>query len=332
MHCPSLSELPSPPLGKTGWPWTEESPQLPDFLSNSLSWPKISIVTPNYNYGQLLEGTIRSVLLQGYPNLEYIIIDGGSTDNSIEIIKKYESWLTYWISEPDRGQSHAINKGISLCNGEIFNWLNSDDQLAPGALAEVARVWIEKFPHLVVGRGLVIEAESQSVLHDWHPKPPRQPLDFLKPNRVVMTQPSTFLALNLVKKVGGLKEDLLCILDWELYLRLTVLLRGELKAAVTQALLSKVFIHSKAKTVRQSTLFKKEALQVLKELRSQLPLWQQLRLVAWIRHKKALIEIDEAFYPYGNTLLYLALLPFRWPGILISRFFWGAVRKTIKSF
>jgi cellulose synthase/poly-beta-1,6-N-acetylglucosamine synthase-like glycosyltransferase len=109
MRCPTLSDLPPPPPQKTGWPWTEESLQLPDLMPNGSEWPQISIVTPNYNYGQFIEETIRSVLLQGYPNLEYIIIDGASTDNSSEIVQRYESWLSYWISEEDKGQSDAIN-------------------------------------------------------------------------------------------------------------------------------------------------------------------------------------------------------------------------------
>jgi glycosyltransferase involved in cell wall biosynthesis len=97
-------------------------------------------VTPNYNYGQFLEETIRSVLLQGYPNLEYIIIDGGSTDNSVEIIQKYAPWLTYWVSEKDQGQASAINKGIDLATGKWFNWLNSDDILMPNSLKTLAEL------------------------------------------------------------------------------------------------------------------------------------------------------------------------------------------------
>ena len=109
---------------KKGWPFDIES--LPDQNQSDISWPKISIVTPSFNQGQYIEQTIRSVLLQNYPNLEYIIFDGGSTDETVSIIKKYEPWLTYWVSEPDRGQSHAINKGLKKCTGNYFNWINSD--------------------------------------------------------------------------------------------------------------------------------------------------------------------------------------------------------------
>jgi len=102
---------------------------------------KISIITPSYNQGQFLEETIISVLNQDYPNLEYIIIDGGSTDKSVEIIKKYEKYLTYWVSEKDRGQTHAINKGFIKSSGSILNWLNSDDLLVPGAINSVSKAF-----------------------------------------------------------------------------------------------------------------------------------------------------------------------------------------------
>lgn len=138
MRCPTLSELPPPPEGKTGWPWTEESDQLPGTVPDGSPWPRISIVTPSYNQGLYIEETIRSVLLQGYPNLEYIIMDGGSTDETVDIIQKYELWLTHWVSAPDGGQVRAINAGLNHSSGEILNWLNSDDYLLQGALFIVA--------------------------------------------------------------------------------------------------------------------------------------------------------------------------------------------------
>lgn len=123
MKAPEEAIVPEPPNGQT--------------------WPKISIVTPSFNQGVYLEKTIRSVLLQGYPNLEYIIIDGGSTDQSVDIIKKYESLIDFWVSEKDRGQSHAINKGLKKATGELFGWLNSDDYYLPGVLFKFAKAYLE---------------------------------------------------------------------------------------------------------------------------------------------------------------------------------------------
>jgi glycosyltransferase involved in cell wall biosynthesis len=104
-------------------------------------WPRVTIVTPSYNQGQYIEETIKSVITQDYPNLEYIIIDGGSTDNSVEIIQKYDKWIKFWISEPDKGQADAINKGFQKSSGDYIGWLNSDDILYPAAIHRV----IEEF-------------------------------------------------------------------------------------------------------------------------------------------------------------------------------------------
>lgn len=156
MRCPTLKELPPPPPGKTGWPWTEESPQLPDPMPDGSPWPKVSIVTPSYNQGQFLEEAIRSVLLQGYPNLEYVIIDGGSDDNSVEIIKKYEPWLAYWISEPDDGVYYAINKGIRVAKGEIIGHLNSDDFYESNVFGAVVEKFIENPQTDIVSGGATV--------------------------------------------------------------------------------------------------------------------------------------------------------------------------------
>lgn len=139
MRCPTLDELPRV-AGKTGWPWTEAGSLLPPTMPDGGPWPRISIVTPNYNYGRFLEETLRSVLLQGYPDVELIVMDGGSTDESVEILEKYSRWLTYWVSERDGGHVDAIHKGLARVTGEWFNWLNSDDLLWKGALETVATI------------------------------------------------------------------------------------------------------------------------------------------------------------------------------------------------
>src|SRR5690606_10615120 len=113
--------------------------------------PKISIVTPSYNQGQFIEETILSIISQNYPNLEYIIIDGGSTDNTVDIIKKYENHLKYWVSEADKGQADAINKGLQHCTGDIFNWINSDDYLESNSLFTIANAYNPAIDNNVAG-------------------------------------------------------------------------------------------------------------------------------------------------------------------------------------
>jgi len=125
--------------------------------------PRFSVITPSFNQGAYIERTIDSVLSQGYENLEYIIIDGGSTDQSVEIIKKYERHLKYWVSEKDRGQSHAINKGLALATGEYVTWLNSDDWYLPDTISRVSDAFMSHpTAGLVVGTGEMVDLEGNT--------------------------------------------------------------------------------------------------------------------------------------------------------------------------
>lgn len=124
-------------------------------------WPKISVVTPSYNQEEFLEETIRSVILQGYPNLQYIVVDGKSTDGSAEILEKYDPWIDQWESEPDAGQSHAINKGFQRCTGEWGNWINSDDLLCQNALHHFPLSSLQP-ETLYVGDCLLVDTQNKS--------------------------------------------------------------------------------------------------------------------------------------------------------------------------
>jgi hypothetical protein len=126
------------------WYWQVNDQTIPVYntkMDNGNDWPKITVVTPSFNQGQFIEETIRSVLYQGYPNLEYFVIDGGSTDNTVEILKKYESKISYWVSEKDKGQTHAINKGFERATGSIYAYLNSDDVYMPYTLKLIAEIF-----------------------------------------------------------------------------------------------------------------------------------------------------------------------------------------------
>ena len=155
--------LPWPPASKMDWPWSEDSPALGVTTSEGRYWPRISIVTISYNQGQFLEEAIRSVLLQRYPNLEYIVIDGGSTDGSADIIQKYQEKIAYWCSEPDRGPAAGLNKGFQRATGEIFGFLNADDFYLPGSFHKIANLFrIHSSADILCGDGYMNDVSGQS--------------------------------------------------------------------------------------------------------------------------------------------------------------------------
>ena len=186
---------------------------------NTNQLPIISIVTPSYNQGSYLEETILSVLEQGYPALEFFIFDGGSTDGSLDIIQKHQDQLTFWESKPDRGQSHAINKGFRMASGEIVAWLNSDDLLAPGALKVVAQAW-QQNPGvgLITGQTEIIDQAGKPTGNIFGSEP--NVINSLLSSENPVSQPSTFFSTSALKEVGFLDETLHMSMDWDLWLRI----------------------------------------------------------------------------------------------------------------
>ena len=258
MCCPILKELPSPPLGKIGWPWTEESTRLQNTMPDVSQWPKISIVTPSLNQGQFIEETIRSVLLQGYPNLEYMIIDGGSTDGSINIIRKYEKWLSYWISEPDRGQSHALNKGFSKSTGEIINWLNADDLYLKGGLQDIRSIF-QKYPdHMIIASGIDFDEQHKNEVIVFPQKISVKNIIKFWEGWHDWLQPSIFFPKSAFFEVGALDENLHFSMDTDLYCRLM----QSIPLVYTDTTVSKFRRHALAKTSSQYHLMMIEHIKV----------------------------------------------------------------------
>ena len=217
MRCPSLSELLPPPPGKNGWPWTEKSPQAPQAPNDGQTWPRITVVTPSYNQGQFIEETMRSVLLQGYPNLEYMVLDGGSTDNSPSIIRKYAPWLTYWIIEPDNGQADAIARGFRRATGDILAWLNSDDLYMPQTLSNVARAFLAHTQAAIVyGNTYRINLDGDIIAE-------RRQTPFSRSGYLYggmdLDQPGVFWTRDIYKRVGGVDSNLRFKMDTDLFYR-----------------------------------------------------------------------------------------------------------------
>jgi glycosyltransferase involved in cell wall biosynthesis len=221
----NIGQLPTPPKDKKGWPWTEESAPVPERMPDGSLWPKVSVVTPSYNQGQFIEETIRSVLLQGYPNLEYIIIDGGSEDNSVEIIEKYSRWISFWVSETDQGQTNAINKGWRQATGKYITWLNSDDLLTPNSL-KWSVMALENDPSIDIVYGFVNIIDENSGTY-------REPYNRIRPRlfdieKMVLhwenpvPQQGFLMPRSNLEKCGYLDETFHFTMDFEYWMRLAL--------------------------------------------------------------------------------------------------------------
>lgn len=257
------NDLPPPPQGKTGWPWTQAAPPLPPLMVDGAAWPKVSIVTPSLNQEDYIERTIRSVLLQGYPNLEYILIDGGSTDSSVEIIQKYAPWLAYWVSEPDCGQAQAINKGFRHAHGEIMAWINSDDYYYPGALEFAVSRLMSSSAELLIAGVDIIAPRGDELEITKHVSPLHGPAIHLFPifkngrtEDFFFTQPAMFWRRSLWVRTGELNEELHYVMDREWCLR--ALAKG-MRLVLDEKPLTRFTYHQGSKSFEENSAFSREA-------------------------------------------------------------------------
>ncbi|MBO3457605.1 glycosyltransferase [Aetokthonos hydrillicola Thurmond2011] len=196
-------------------------------MSNSVNYPSISVVIPSFNQGQYIEETLLSVIGQQYPNLEILVIDGGSTDNTVEILEQYSSHISYWHSKPDKGQADAINQGMSLSSGDVVCWLNSDDMYLPGTLLDVGKRFIGRTnkSHLIYGAAVTIDESGKTLDSTAQTGAPFEQfrltyLDFI-------VQPSSFWTRTLWEQTGNLNIKYNYILDWDWFIRASKLIEFE---------------------------------------------------------------------------------------------------------
>lgn len=248
---PTLGDLPAPPPGRTGWPWAEETPP----ASEEQALPRVSIVTPSFNQSAFIEETIRSVLLQNYGPMEYIVVDGGSNDGTVDILRRYEPWLT-WLSEPDGGQAEAINKGLRLAKGEVLAYLNSDDIYCPGCIQAVAS-FIHARPRVGLAYGDCHVIDEGGHVIGYLPR-----REFSRTRMIergeFLPQQAVFWRREAMERVGLFDERLHYAMDLDFFIRVG----GAFPVEHLPVPLASFRMHASSKTASQSEKHWREALAV----------------------------------------------------------------------
>lgn len=295
---------------RLSWLWNQKSKiSASELLQDTSEWPRITIVIPNYNYGEFLEASILSVLLQGYPNLELIVLDGGSTDNSLEIIKKYEPWITYWESEKDGGQTNAINKGLDLSTGQWFNWLNSDDILMPNALFNLIKIsrLVPEAKWISGGRvDLDAAGNYTDICIPWRTDPSNIAL-----GAIFLPQDATFIQIDFLREHNiRLSQDCNVVFDTVLYYEL---LRYQ-KPLLTSAIFSGMRYHDTNKTTHSGVL-STEFQKYIKPYIKQYALWRR------VLHRLLQTRFHKFFYALILYLTWRGYLPYArdWKAAILDR-------------
>lgn len=288
--------------------------------------PLVSIVTPSFNQKRYLEEAMRSVLDQDYEYIEYIVIDGGSTDGSLEVIKRHSHRLAHWESQPDEGQAQAINRGLGMAKGEIVAWLNSDDVYLPGAIREAVELLVAH-PDLgmVYGDGLMVDSERR--LLDRHTYRTLDLVDLL--SFEVLLQPATFMRRRALEEVGFLNDSYHLILDHELWVRLAA--RYPILHVSRYWALERT--HAEAKTIAMSAAFATEAQRLIAWAENaegfrQLILDHRRRIYAGLNVFSARRLIDAG--QYGKALAHLLKAVFLHPWTVVR--YWYKVVQAFLSF
>ena len=244
-------------------------------------FPRITIITPSFNQVAYLERTIRSVLDQNYPNLEYIIVDGGSTDGSVDIIQRYSDQLAWWVSEPDHGQTEAINKGLKRATGDWVAWQNSDDIYYPGCFHDLA-VAAEKHPEagLIIGNMMLIDEQDRFLRDICYVRPSYKSL---LAEGMVLANQSAFWHRRIQEKIGLLDERFRCSFDYEWFLRVV----QNAGCVHVNRVWGALRLHGETKTSQQGPLFEAENKKILKK--QQLPLWEK----KWYKLRRLALMIGQ---------------------------------------
>lgn len=255
-------------------------------LKKDEKFPKISVITPSFNQAEYLERTILSVLNQNYPNLEYIILDGGSTDGSVEIIKKYEKYLHYWVSEKDKGQTDAINKGLKMATGEYLCFQNSDDVFSENCFEEVAKIYFKNPKTDIIYGHLLFIDENDETFEVMKSVPFSQKKQVLE--GIQIHNQSFFFKKSLCEKYGYFDEKYTFAFDYEIMARWGAV--KELKIRLSDKIWGGFRVHSSAKSSTISEVGLVEHKQIKDHYQS------NLRLVFPEKIEKMIIRLQKIFY------------------------------------